>query len=368
MTSKNTLIIGTRGSALALAQADMVRAALSLRYPELDVRREIIHTTGDRRTDVPLADVARVSGIVDKGIFIKELETALLEGRIDVAVHSLKDVPSELAPGFTLAAVLPRAAVEDVLITREPDWNGSGTLATGSVRRRLMARTYWGSGLRFEDLRGNVPTRLAKLAEHPGWDAVILARAGLERLGLYAPETLVEGRKLYMRPLPVEAFIPAVGQGIVGMECRSSDRETMEMLAGISGWKPSFPPWGRASWAWNAALPTGRRWKCWLESAIRKPSPALWRNASSWCAWERAVPRPWAFTPVWKGMNWSCVRRTTRRAGKNLLPWWSAGTGRSPGPSAFVRLKNWTCADGVRSSAFSGADRDKKRFRTKSGT
>ena len=228
MTSKNTLIIGTRGSALALAQADMVRAALSLRYPELDVRREIIHTTGDRRTDVPLADVARVSGIVDKGIFIKELETALLEGRIDVAVHSLKDVPSELAPGFTLAAVLPRAAVEDVLITREPDWNGSGTLATGSVRRRLMARTYWGSGLRFEDLRGNVPTRLAKLAEHPGWDAVILARAGLERLGLYAPETLVEGRKLYMRPLPVEAFIPAVGQGIVGMECRSSD--------GNAGW------------------------------------------------------------------------------------------------------------------------------------
>lgn len=75
-----------------------------------------------------------------------------------------------------------------------------------------------------------MPTRLAKLAEHPGWDAVILARAGLERLGLYAPETLVEGRKLYMRPLPVEAFIPAVGQGIVGMECRSSDRETMEML------------------------------------------------------------------------------------------------------------------------------------------
>ena len=106
MTSKNTLIIGTRGSALALAQADMVRAALSLRYPELDVRCEIIHTIGDRRTDVPLADVARVSGMVDKGIFIKELETALRDGRIDVAVHSLKDVPSELASGFTLP-VLP---------------------------------------------------------------------------------------------------------------------------------------------------------------------------------------------------------------------------------------------------------------------
>ena len=234
MTSKNTLIIGTRGSSLALAQADMVLAALAAGYPDLDIRREIIHTTGDRRTDVPLADVARVSGIVDKGIFIKELEVALQEGRIDVAVHSLKDVPSELAPEFTLAAVLPRASVEDVLITKEPGWNGQGTLATGSVRRRLMARTYWGGQLRFEDLRGNVPTRLAKLAEHPGWDAVILARAGLERLALYAPETVVEGRKLYMRPLPVEAFIPAVGQGIVGLECRSSDRATMEMLQTVN--------------------------------------------------------------------------------------------------------------------------------------
>ncbi len=126
-----------------------------------------------------------------------------------------------------------------------------------------MARTYWGSGLRFENLRGNVPTRLGKLVEHPGWDAVILARAGLERLGLYAPETLVEGRKLYMRPLPVEVFIPAVGQGIVGMECRSSDRETAEM---------------------------------------------------------RTVTRPWVFTPIRMERNWFCGLRITFRAGKSLLP------------------------------------------------
>lgn len=155
MTSKNTLIIGTRGSALALAQADMVRAALSLRYPELDVRCEIIHTIGDRRTDVPLADVARVSGMVDKGIFIKELETALRDGRIDVAVHSLKDVPSELAAGFTLAAVLPRAAVEDVLITKEPDWNG---FRNAGYRKRAPtpdgAHVLGFRGLRFENLRG----------------------------------------------------------------------------------------------------------------------------------------------------------------------------------------------------------------------
>lgn len=234
MNSKHTLVIGTRGSALALAQANMVRVALSARYPGLEVRCEIIHTIGDHRTDVPLADVARVSGIVDKGIFIKELEIALLDGRIDVAVHSLKDVPSELSQDFKLAAVLPRAVVEDVLVTKEREWNGSGILATGSVRRRLMARSYWGETLRFEDLRGNVPTRLSKLVNHPDWEAVILARAGLERLGLYAEESLVEGKKLYMSPLPTEVFIPAVGQGIVGMECRSSDRETVAILEGIN--------------------------------------------------------------------------------------------------------------------------------------
>ncbi len=287
MTSKNTLIIGTRGSALALAQADMVCAALSLRYPELDVRREIIHTIGDRRTDVPLADVARVSGMVDKGIFIKELETALRDGRIDVAVHSLKDVPSELAAGFTLAAVLPRAAVEDVLITKEPDWNGSGTLATGSVRRRLMARTYWGSGLRFENLRGNVPTRLGKLVEHPGWDAVILARAGLERLGLYAPETLVKEENFTCVP------------------CR---------------WKFLFLLWGRASLEWNAVPRTGRRRKCWKASMIRNLLPVRWRNGLSWYVWVRTVPRPWVFTPIRMERNWFCGLRITFRAGKSLLP------------------------------------------------
>lgn len=234
MTSKRILTLGTRGSALALAQADMVQAALAAIHPGLEIRREIIQTTGDRRTDVPLADVAKVSGVADKGIFIKELEIALLEGRIDVAVHSLKDVPSELSPEFELVAVLPRASVEDVLITREPGWDGRGVLATGSVRRRLMARSYWGGHLHVEDLRGNVPTRLAKLAEHADWNAVILARAGLERLGLYAPETVVQGRKLYMTPLPVDAFVPAVGQGIVGMECRSGDYDVKRLLSGIN--------------------------------------------------------------------------------------------------------------------------------------
>ncbi len=234
MNGKTPFIIGTRGSALALAQADMVQAALAARYPELEVRREIIRTVGDRRTDVPLADVAKVSGVVDKGIFTKELEIALLDGRIDVAVHSLKDVPSELAPEFTLAAVLPRAAVDDVLISKNPSWDGTGTLATGSVRRRKMARSRWGDQLNIVDLRGNVPTRLEKLVNNDEWDAIILARAGLERLGMFAPVMEVAGKKLYCRILPQEHFLPAVGQGIVGLECRADDAHSLEILAGIN--------------------------------------------------------------------------------------------------------------------------------------
>ncbi len=233
MNSNAPFVIGTRGSALALAQADMVTAALAARYPQLKVRREIIKTVGDRRTDVPLADVAKVSGVVDKGIFTKELEIALQDARIDVAVHSLKDVPSELSAEFALASVLPRAAVEDVLITKDPHWNGTGILATGSVRRRKMARTFWGEQLRIVDLRGNVPTRLEKLVLNDDWDAIILARAGLERLGLFAPEIEVAGKKLYSRVLPIEHFLPAVGQGIVGLECRTDDARTKEILAGI---------------------------------------------------------------------------------------------------------------------------------------
>ncbi len=233
MNTNAPFIIGTRGSALALAQADMVTVALAARYPQLEVRREIIKTVGDRRTDVPLADVAKVSGVLDKGIFTKELEVALADKRIDVAVHSLKDVPSELSAEFELAAVLPRAAVEDVLITKDPHWNGSGTLATGSVRRRKMARSFWGAALRIVDLRGNVPTRLEKLVLNEDWDAIILARAGLERLGLLAPQIVVAGKTLYTRTLPVEHFLPAVGQGIVGLECRTNDARAKEILAGI---------------------------------------------------------------------------------------------------------------------------------------
>ena len=231
---KKSLVIGTRGSALALYQANLVKAKLEDIYPTCSIELKIIQTTGDKRTDVPLSEVAQVSGVVDKGVFIKELEIALERGDIDVAVHSLKDVPSLLEPQFSLSAVLSRASVEDVLITKDPNWDGTGTLATGSLRRKLMARSYWGKELQFADLRGNVPTRLEKLVNNDDWDAIILAKAGLERLGLYSPTAMVKSISVWMKELPVTDFVPAVGQGIIGLETRREDELTQSMIQPIN--------------------------------------------------------------------------------------------------------------------------------------
>ena len=136
------IVLGTRGSALALAQAELTEVALAEAHPDLEVVRRIIKTTGDRRTDVPLAEVAKAEGHLDKGVFIKELEVALEAGEIDLAVHSLKDMPSELEAPFAIGAVLPRAPVGDVLIAKAPGGLASlpvgATVATSSV-------SYWSS-------------------------------------------------------------------------------------------------------------------------------------------------------------------------------------------------------------------------------
>ena len=180
------IVLGTRGSALALVQAGMVEEALRRAWPGLEIERRIIKTTGDQRTDVPLSEVAQVAQ-VDKGIFIKELELALEAGEIDVAVHSLKDVPSVLEEDFAIAAVLPRAAVRDVLVTTEEGGLGGlrkgATVATSSVRRRRLLESLR-PDLRVVDIRGNVPTRIRKLHESGEIDGLLLARAGLARLGL----------------------------------------------------------------------------------------------------------------------------------------------------------------------------------------
>jgi hydroxymethylbilane synthase len=223
---------------LALAQAEMTEAALKAAHPELEVERRIIKTTGDRRTDVPLAEVASAEGHLDKGVFIKELEVALAAGEIDLAVHSLKDVPSELEGGFALAAVLERAPVGDVLVTKAPGGLAAlpegATVATSSVRRQRMLLSGRGD-LRVVDIRGNVPTRLRKLAEQEDLDGLILAEAGLVRLGLLKEGKVTSGdAELYAETLDADWFFPAAGQGAVALEVREGDAATAELCAAIN--------------------------------------------------------------------------------------------------------------------------------------
>ena len=152
--------IGTRGSELALVQATATEAALAAMFPDLPLERVIIKTTGDRRTDVSLANVAKAEGIFDKGVFIKELELALDDGSIDIAVHSLKDLPTVLEPRFALAAVLERAPVRDVLVTRDgtslETLPAGARVGTSSVRRARQVEMLR-PDLKVVDLRGNVP-------------------------------------------------------------------------------------------------------------------------------------------------------------------------------------------------------------------
>jgi hydroxymethylbilane synthase len=208
--------LGTRGSRLALAQTESVAAGL--RACGADVEVIVIRTSGDQLAQVALADFG------GKALFVKELEEALSAGRVDVAVHSLKDMPAALPAGLTLAAYPRREDPADVLITREG--GGLAALASGarvgtsSLRRRVLLRRLR-PDLAAEPIRGNVDTRLQKLAAGQ-YDAVVMARAGLVRLGV-APAGMV--------PLPVDQFPPAPGQGILGVEARADDARLLELLA-----------------------------------------------------------------------------------------------------------------------------------------
>lgn len=232
------LVVGTRGSALALVQADMVEKLLRIAYPETEIVRNVIMTTGDRRTDVALSEVAKVEGVFDKGVFIKELESALENGEIDLAVHSLKDVPTVLPEGFAMVSVLERAAVNDVLITKQSGGldalKQGATVATSSVRRQKMLK-WMRPDIKLVDIRGNVPTRLRKLAENPDVDAIILAEAGLLRLGYNATgEMQTEAGPVYGAVISPETFLPAAGQGAVGIEVREEDTVTTACVQAIS--------------------------------------------------------------------------------------------------------------------------------------
>ena len=231
------LRLGTRGSELALKQAEMVEAALRAAHPNLRVERKIITTVGDKRTDLRFSEFAQ-GAHVDKGIFIKELEVALEAGQIDIAVHSLKDVPSALEPQFNISAVLPRANTEDVLITREA-WSletlpPGSKVGTSSVRRARQLK-WRRPDLETVEIRGNVPTRVRKLLEPSGLDGILLARAGLDRLGLLRHETVaIDDKQLPAWILDADTFPPAAGQGAIGIETRASDKDTQDILAAIN--------------------------------------------------------------------------------------------------------------------------------------
>lgn len=233
------VILGTRGSELALTQTTMVTAALQTAFPHLRLERQIIQTSGDKRQDLRFSEFSGVAN-VDKGIFIKELEIALENGQIDAAVHSLKDVPSDLAAGFTIAAVLPRAAIEDVMITRDPHTLDSlpkgARVGTSSVRRAAQLK-FLRPDLEIVEVRGNVPTRVKKVLGENALDAVLLAAAGLLRLNLLNANLSrihIEGQTLHALVLDPVKFLPAAGQGAIAIECRANDAATIQAVRALN--------------------------------------------------------------------------------------------------------------------------------------
>jgi hydroxymethylbilane synthase len=222
-SSNIILRLGTRGSPLALAQARMVRQALAAAhgFPPEQIALEVIRTSGDRIQDRPLAEVG------GKGLFTKEIEEALAAGAIDLAVHSSKDMPTVLPSGLMLSAFMEREDPRDVFISRKAKSIGGlprgATVGTASLRRQAMVKRKR-PDLVIVPLRGNVETRLRKLDEGVA-DATLLALAGLKRLGLADAATAV---------LDVGEFLPAVGQGAIGIETRADDFKTRELLAKIN--------------------------------------------------------------------------------------------------------------------------------------
>ncbi len=212
-----SLKIGTRSSPLALWQAEWVRARILDRYPELEVSLVTIKTTGDRIQDVPLAKVG------GKGLFVKEIEEAMLAGAVDIAVHSMKDVPTGFPPGLGLVCTTRREDPRDALVSRGVSFGElprGARVGTSALRRQAQLLAVR-PDLKMVVIRGNVETRLGKL-DSERLDAVVLAAAGLKRLGFADRVT---------EYLPVQVSLPAIGQGALGIECRLDDRELVEMIS-----------------------------------------------------------------------------------------------------------------------------------------
>ncbi len=265
------MILGTRGSALALAQTHLALDAFRATAPSERFEVREVRTTGDKRQDLSLTHLAPgghgydaaatvdgsaavssppLVGRVDPGLFTKELEGELLAGRIDVAIHSLKDLPTALPNGLVLAAVLPRADPADVLIWKEDaDTTGApasvlpplplGAWIASSSLRRQRQLLHVRPDLRVCEIRGNVGTRLRKLHEHSEWTGTVLALAGLDRLGFRvdrAAGTLQtdDGLRFRATVLGPDAMLPAVGQGAIGLQARANDAATLRALAAVN--------------------------------------------------------------------------------------------------------------------------------------
>ncbi|MDP3787639.1 MAG: hydroxymethylbilane synthase [Candidatus Omnitrophota bacterium] len=210
------VVIGSRSSKLALVQAELVREKLKVFYPALNLEIKTIKTVGDKILDVALSKIG------DEGIFTKEIEEALLKGEIDIAVHSMKDLPTQLPQGLKIAAVTEREDPCDVLVSKRgftlktlPKGSNVGT----SSLRRSAQLLHTRNDLNISDLRGNLDTRVRKL-EQGAYDAIILAYAGIKRLGF----------KLKLSVIPIEEMLPQAGQGALAIEIRGDDREADELV------------------------------------------------------------------------------------------------------------------------------------------
>lgn len=274
---KKTLKIATRQSPLALWQANFVKQELQKHFADLSIELVPMTTSGDKFLRDTLAKVG------GKGLFTKELEHALLKNEADIAVHSMKDLPVRLADDFIIAATLTRAAVNDVFISHHyetlADMPKEKVIGTSSLRRISQLKHHF-PGLVFKPLRGNVNTRLAKL-EAQEYDGIILAQAGIERLGL------AEHIKQVITP---EMCLPAAGQGILAIECRANDHETQNLLQVLHDKEVELLV--SAERAMNAGLNGGcevpiaayatyKNGKLWLRGLVGNPDGSLLLTAES---------------------------------------------------------------------------------------
>lgn len=219
--AKQKIIIGSRGSELALWQSGFVKKELEKKNKHISVEIKIIKTKGDKILDVALSKIG------DKSLFTKELENELLSKRVDIAVHSLKDLQTEIPKGLKLSAVTKRHPIEDVLIARKKGMTidklpENAIVGTGSLRRKCQLM-HLRPDINTEELRGNVPSRIQKF-KNSNWDAIILARAGVERLKLH---------KYISSIIKTETFLPAVGQGALGIEIHESNEFADNILQSI---------------------------------------------------------------------------------------------------------------------------------------